>query len=174
MDVTPSIRRFFQVTAWDSDARRRGGQGTAMVKTFLTCALLLAAAPAVAAQDCGSDLQALAGRREAALKNINALVSSSHGKKLDPEAFCARSAPLTSAEDAMIAYMVKNKDWCQIPDDAIAQLRASHAKSAAFGGKACTVAAQIRKMKTQAAQAAQAGGGPGGPPTAQPLPTGPL
>ena len=77
----------------------------------------------------------------------------------------------------MLAYMVKNKDWCQIPDDAIAQLRASHAKSATFGGKACTVAAQIRKMKSQAAQAAQAGGAPGGiggPPPAQPLPTGPL
>src|SRR5450631_1776521 len=114
MDVTPSIRRFFLATTGKLDARRRGGQGTAMFKSFLFCALLLAAAPAFAAQECGSDLQALAGRREAALKNINALVGSSHGKKLDPEAFCARSAPLTSAEDAMLAYMVKNKDWCQI------------------------------------------------------------
>lgn len=174
MDLTPSIRRFFQVTAGKFNARRRGVQGTPMVKSFLYSVLLLAAAPAFAAQDCGTDLQALAGRREAALKNINALVTSSNGKKLDPEAFCSRSAPLTSAENAMIAYMVKNKDWCQIPDDALAQLRASHAKSAAFGGKACTVAAQIRKMKSQAAQAAQAGGAVGGPPPAQPLPTGPL
>ena len=55
----------------------------------------------------------------------------------------------------MLAYMVKNKDWCQIPDDAIASFKASHAKSVAFGGKACTVAAQIEKMKKQAAQAQQ-------------------
>lgn len=176
MDLTPSIRRFFQVSAKkEHNARRWGGQGTAMVKTLLCCASLLAAAPAFAAQDCGADLQALAGRREAALKSINALVVSAHGKKLDPEAFCARSAPLTSAEDAMLAYMNKNKDWCQIPDDAIAQLKGSHAKSAAFGGKACTVAAQMRTMKAQAAkQQAQAAQQGGGAPQVQPLPTGPL
>ena len=148
-----------------------------MVKFVLLVVALLAAAPAFAAQDCAADLQSLAGRREAALKNINVLVANAHGKKLDPEAFCARSAPLTSAEDAMLAYMVKNKDWCQIPDDAITQLKTSHAKSAAFGGKACTVAAQIRKMKSQAAQAqaqaAQQQPG-GGAPAVQPLPTGPL
>jgi len=174
MDVTPSIRRFRQVT--QRQQRRVEAQGIRMRNLAFTAALLLGAAPAFAAQDCATDLQNLAGRREAALRNINGLVASSHGKKLDPEAFCARSAPLTAAENAMIAYMVKNKDWCQIPDDAIAQLRASHAKSSAFGGKACSVAAQIRTMKSQAAkqqaQAAQNGGG--GAPQVQPLPTGPL
>lgn len=170
MDVTPSIRRFVEECALGK--RRVMAQGIGMRK--LGFFLLLAATPAYAAQDCATDLQNLAGRREAALRNINGLVAASHGKKLDPEAFCARSAPLNGAEDAMIAYMVKNKDWCQIPDDAISQLRASHAKSAAFGGKACTVAAQIRKMKSQATQAqAQAAQG-GGPPAAQPLPAGPL
>ena len=141
---------------------------------FAGVVVLLGAAPAFA-QDCASDLQALAGRREAALSNINTMVSTSKGKKLDPEAFCVRSRPLNSAEEAMLAYMVKNKDWCQIPDDAIAQLRTSHAKSVAFGGKACAVAVQITKMKKQAAQAAQpqsAAGG--GPPAQQPLPAGPL
>ena len=146
-----------------------------MLKLVSLAALIATAAPAFAAQDCATDLAGLAGRREAALKNINALVAASHGKKLDPEAFCARSGPLNSAEEAMIAYMTKNKDWCQIPDDAIAQLRASHAKSAAFGGKACSVAAQIRTMKAQAAkQQAQAAQNGGGAPQVQPLPTGPL
>jgi hypothetical protein len=107
------------------------------------------------------------------LKSINQLVISAKGKKLDPDAFCSHSRPLNAAEEAMLAYMVKNRDWCQIPDDAIAQLKASHAKSVAFGGKACTVAAQIRKMKTQAAQAAQQGAN-GGQPAVQPLPAGPL
>ena len=31
----------------------------------------------------------------------------------------------------MLAYMEKNKDWCQVPDDAIEQLKATHAKSSA-------------------------------------------
>jgi len=149
-----------------------------MLKTFgLACALALglAVSPAFAEQDCAGDLQKLAGRREAAIQGINAMVSASKGRKLDPEAFCARSRPLNGAEESMIAYMVKNKDWCQIPDEAIANLKAAHAKSLAFSGKACSVAAQISKMKKQAAQQAQtqqAGGG--GPPQVQPLPTGPL
>ena len=132
---------------------------------------VLTATPAFAADDCAGSLQKLAARREAALQGINQMVAAAKGKKLDPEMFCARSRPLNVAEEAMLAYMTKNKDWCQIPDDAINQLKASHAKSVAFGAKACTVAAQIAKMKKQAADAAQQGGGP---PAVQPLPTGPL
>ncbi len=137
-------------------------------------AVLCGIAPALADQDCGADLQKLAARREAALKSINDLVAAAHGKKLDPEAFCEHSRPLNAAEDAMLAYMVKNKDWCQIPDEAVSQLKESHAKSVAFGGKACTVAVQIKKMKAQAAQAAQQQQQAGGAPAVQPLPAGPL
>jgi hypothetical protein len=121
---------------------------------------------AFADQNCGDDLQKLAQRREAALQSINSLVSAAHGKQLDPSAFCARSAPLNQAENAMIAYMEKNKDWCEIPDAALAQLKGAHAKSAAFATKACGVAVQMKKMKEQAAQ--------GSAPQAQPLPAGPL
>ena len=32
----------------------------------------------------------------------------------------------------MIAYMEKNKDWCQFPDEAIAQLKTDHTKSVGF------------------------------------------
>ena len=144
-------------------------------RSLLAVSALLVAAPAFAAQDCATDLQALAGRREAALRGINEMVAAAHGKKLDPDAFCARSRPLNAAEEAMLAYMQKNKDWCQIPDGAIAQLKETHLKSVAFGGKACTVAAQIRTMKAKAAQqqAQQAQQG-GGAPAAQPLPAGPL
>ena len=98
--------------------------------------------------------------------SINGLVKAAHGKQLDPAVFCAKSAGLNAAENAMIAYMEKNKDWCEIPEEAIAGLKANHAKSLSFSTKACAVAAQIKKMKEQQA----AGGGP----MAQPLPTGPL
>jgi len=118
------------------------------------------------AQSCNEDLQKLSQRREAELETINALVKAAHGKQLDPSVFCAKSAPLNAAENAMIGYMEKNKDWCQIPDEAISQLKVNHAKSIAFAGKACTVAAQIKKMKEQQAN--------GGGPQVQPLPAGPL
>jgi hypothetical protein len=145
-----------------------------MLKIFAPAlAGLLLASPAFAVDDCATSLQKLSAKREAALKGINEMVVAARGKKLDPVAFCARSRPLNQAEEAMLAYMVKNKDWCQIPDDAINQLKATHAKSVAFGGKACTVAAQMEKMKKQAAEAAQQGGVGGAPPE-QPLPTGPL
>jgi len=121
------------------------------------------AAPAWAQQSCGDDLQKLQQKRQAALQGINDMVAAAKGKQLDPAAFCARSQPLS-------AYMEKNKDWCQIPDDVIGQLKATHAKSVGFSTKACTVAAQMKKMKEQAAQ----GGGAGGAPQAQPLPAGPL
>lgn len=82
--------------------------------------------------------------------------------------FCAKSAGLLRAKSALIAYMDKNKDWCSFPDEAIANLKTSHAKNQGFSAKACTVAAKIKKMKEEAAQ------GGGGGPQAQPLPAGPL
>jgi hypothetical protein len=113
-------------------------------------------------------MQKLAEARNAQLQVVNDFAKSFHGKPMDPEQFCAKSAGLVRAESALIAYMEKNKDWCSFPDEAIGQLKEHHAKNAGFNAKACTVAAQIKKMKEQAAQ----GGGAG--PQAQPLPTGPL
>src|SRR3569833_1002525 len=149
--------------------------GISMLKLALPAFALgvLIAGPALATGDCATDLQKLAARREAAMQGITEIVAAAKGKQLAPEALCARSRPHTSAEEAMLAYMVKNKDWCQIPDDAIANFKASHSKSVAFGGKACAVAAQIEKMKKQAAQAQQQQQA-GGAPQVQPLPAGPL
>ena len=133
-------------------------------------ALALAAAgstiSAAAFADCGADVQKLAQSRNVELQKVNDLAKSFHGKPMDPEQFCAKSAGLIRAESALIAYMEKNKDWCSFPDEAINQLKTSHAKNAGFSAKACTVAAQVRKMKEQAAQ--------GGGPQVQQLPTGPL
>jgi hypothetical protein len=117
--------------------------------------------------DCGGDMQKLAQDRNTQLEIVNNFAKSFHGKPMDPEAFCAKSAGLIRAESALIAYMEKNKDWCSFPDEAIAQLKEHHAKNAQFNAKACTVAAQMKKMKEQAAQG-------GGGPQAQPLPSGPL
>ena len=125
-----------------------------------------AATPALA-QSCGDDLQKLAQKREAAMQSINGVVAAAHGKPLDPAIICTKAAPLISVEGAMIAYMEKNKDWCQVPDEAINQLKGAHSKTMAFSTKACSVAEKIKKMKEQAAQG-------GGPPQAQPLPAGPL
>ena len=133
---------------------------------LLACGLMAAAAiqagAAFADQSCGDDLKRLADKREAELTRVNNLVRAAKGKPMNPESFCAQSAGLNVAENALIAYMEKNKDWCGVPDAALAGLKANHIKSVAFSAKACAVAAQMKKQ--QAAGGAQA----------QPLPAGPL
>jgi len=116
--------------------------------------------------DCGADMQKLAQARNTQLEIVNNFAKSFHGKPMDPAGFCAKSAGLVHAESALIAYMEKNKDWCSFPDEAINQLKVHHAKNAGFNAKACKVAAEMKKMKEQAAE--------GGGPQVQPLPTGPL
>jgi hypothetical protein len=133
----------------------------------IAAALFGAVAPAFA--DCGEDMQKLALARNTEMQKVNNFAKASKGKPLDPMGFCSISSGLLRAETALIAYMEKNKEWCSFPDEAINNLKASHEKNAGFSGKACTVAAKIKKMKEQAAQ----GGGEGGP-QAIPLPAGPL
>ena len=140
-------------------------RSTAMASFALALVGAAWATPALA-QSCGDDLQKLAQRREAEMATINTAIRASKGKQLDPAVFCAKSSGLLSAENAMIAYMEKNKDWCGIPDESLDTLKANHAKSAAFAGKACKVAGELKKAKEQAAN--------GGGPQAQPLPAGPL
>ena len=103
------------------------------------------------------------------MQKLNDFAKSFKGKPMDPAAFCAKTVGLLRAEESLIAYMEKNKDWCSFPDEAINNLKAGHVKNAGFNAKACQVASQIKKMKEQAAQ-----GGGGGGPQAQPLPAGPL
>jgi hypothetical protein len=137
-----------------------------------TLALAVAAAglglSAPALADCGSDMQKLGQARNAEMQKVTEFAKSFHGKPMDPVQFCAKSAGLIRAGAAMLAYMEKNKDWCSIPDEAIASFKTSQAKNASFNARACSVAAQVKKMKEQAAQ------GGGGGPQAQPLPAGPL
>ena len=138
-------------------------------RSFLTLAVAAAASCGIVAPvfaDCAQDMQKLAQARNAELEKVNAITKAAHGKPLDPAEFCVKSRGLLVAEQALVAYMEKNKDWCSFPDEAINNLKASHEKNAGFNAKACSVAAKIKKMKEQAAQ--------GGAPQAQPLPTGPL
>jgi hypothetical protein len=137
----------------------------AMASLALALAGVAWATPALA-QSCGDDMQKLSQRREAEMATLNTLIKASKGKQLDPTVFCAKSGGLMSAENAMIAYMEKNKEWCGIPDEALDGLKANHVKSAAFAAKACKVAAEFKKMKDQQAN--------GGGPQVQPLPAGPL
>jgi len=135
----------------------------------LTAGSLTLSATSFAQQSCGDDLKRLSDKRGVELNHINQMVQASKGKPMNPVVFCNQSAGLNSAENALIAYMEKNKDWCGIPDEVIASLKDNHVKSLAFSNKACTVAAQFKKQA-----AARAAGAASSGPQAQPLPAGPL
>ena len=117
------------------------------------------------AQSCGDDMTSLSQQRQQAMESINAMVAGAKGKQIDPNVFCAKAQPLNAIETKMLAYMAKNKDWCQIPDEVVNQLKEAHAKTVSFSGRACKAAADLKKAKEQGAQ---------GAPQAQPLPSGPL
>ena len=136
----------------------------------LAMALALSAACSVSAalaQSCNDDIGKMSQERQAAMKTINDMVVAAKGKQMDAATFCAKSAPLNAIEVKLLAYLQKNQDWCAIPDAFIDQLKAAHAKSVAFSGRACTAAAQQKKMK-------EAGASGNGAPAAPQLPAGPL
>jgi len=110
-------------------------------------------------------MTSLSQQRQQAMESINAMVAGAKGKQIDPNVFCAKAQPLNAIETKMLAYMAKNKDWCQIPDEVVNQLKEAHAKTVSFSGRACKAAADLKKAKEQGAQ---------GAPQAQPLPSGPL
>lgn len=113
--------------------------------------------PSIAQQgmSCADGVKGLTEKRLAAVASLNALAKSGKGK-LDPIAACPKLKTLVVLESQLNDYLVKNKDWCQIPDDVINNLAASRAKTQKFAGQACNVAAQIVKAKKDAASQAAA------------------
>lgn len=95
-------------------------------------------------------------------------MAKSHGGKLDPIESCPKLKILAGVESSFKAYMIKNKDWCNVPDEAITNVSELQAKTVALATRVCTVAEQFKKQ-----QAAQAAGGPAAPAPPK-LPTGPL
>lgn len=142
---------------------------------FAGIAFATMAFPALAL-DCNSDFQAFTTRAQGITGALNASAKRNKGK-LDPISACPRLRSLAAVQGEMLGYMVKNKDWCHIPDEAIASAKAARSKSSGYAVQACNAVAQIAKMKRQQAQQQAAGGGPqgnGGPPAPPRLPTGPL
>ena len=106
------------------------------------------------------------GKRQSMIDSLNKMNGGGKGK-LDPIAACPKLKGLVAIENEVVSYLEKNKDWCNIPDNFIENAKTGRGKSATFAAKACQVAAQVQKMKQQAAEG-------GGGPQVQKLPSGPL
>ena len=123
-----------------------------------------------ASSGCEADMGRLQQKRNGAIQSINAMVKGGK-KKLDPATACPKFRNLAAVETEMKNWMVKNKDWCSIPDEVIESMKQGFARTPQIAAQACNAAAQMRKMQQQGARQAQGGGGPA--PAAK-LPSGPL
>jgi len=128
---------------------------------------LLAFAPSARAQSCNEDIGAFGQKRNAAIQALNA-ISKAHGGKLDPVAACPALKNLSAVEAQMGAYLVKNKEWCNIPDDFINNFKTGTARTGGMAKQACELAAKVKEMQQNGGMGAAAA-----PPPVK-LPAGPL
>lgn len=144
--------------------------------TFLRAAAvgaLLAGFTAItpARADCQEDIGGFMKKRDAVIAQLNAL-SGSGGKKkqLDPVAACPKFKTLSGILGETVAYMEKNKDWCNLPDQLIEGAKSQRGQFSKTASQACGIAAKIKQAEKQAAEGGPMGGGP----QVQRLPAGPL
>ena len=115
---------------------------------------LMVAAAGTARADCNTDFAAMMSKRMAEIGALNK-ISKSGGGKLDPVAACPRLKSLAAAEGEVVSYMVKNKDWCNLPDDVVAKMTATHAKTQSYAVKACGFIAKMKQMQAEQQKQAQ-------------------
>lgn len=127
----------------------------------------LAVSGAALALDCNEDIAKLTKKRQSVIDQLNHQAKGAKNQ-LDPIAACPKLRALVAAENELVAYLTKNKEWCSVPDEALSNISASSAKSGGVANQACKVAAQMKKMQQQ-----QSAGALNAPP-GQKLPTGPL
>lgn len=135
------------------------------VGVAMLLAVGLSAIGSVAARaDCQEDIGKLMQRRMAAVAVVNK--SKGPSGKLDPVAACPRLRTLAALESEATAYLVKNKDWCNLPSDFVDKMSESSKHTATFATQACGFAVKMKQMQQQQAQQQQE--------AAPKLPSGPL
>ena len=151
---------------------RSGFLAAAMMTVSIVCAHAQNASQSLplGQSGCETDVKALQEKRGKLIDEFNRMAKA-HDGKLDPIQSCPKLKDLAAVENTFKNYMIKNKDWCNIPDDAITNVTDSQSKTAALAVKVCTVAVQFKKQ--QQMQAASGALGAGGAPAPR-LPAGPL
>ena len=139
---------------------------TRATAAFVLSTALLAGTAAVAG-DCNTDIAGLSQKRQGFIDKLNVLAKAAKGK-LDPVASCPTLRGLVSSEGGLLKYLEANKNWCNVPDETVANLKAANAKSQSFATQACSLAEQAKKQQKQATTNATLGV------ETQKLPTGPL
>jgi hypothetical protein len=113
-----------------------------------TTAVALGAAPALAQSETCQQFGKTLNERAAIVQKLNA--AGNKNKKVDPKTACSLFGSLVSNGEGAVKWLESNKDWCQIPDSFIANIKSEHAKSVSLRGQACKAAAQQAAMEKKA------------------------
>ena len=130
----------------------------------LTLALLAGGALAVtggsaSAQVCQEGAK-LIQERQSIVQQLNK--AGGKDRKLDPRMACGTFGKLLANGEQSLKWLDTNKDWCQIPDQVVENLKQEHTKVKEIRGQACQAAAKLTQMEKQARQQQQQGGNPFG------------
>ena len=118
-------------------------------------AVVLGAAPALAQSETCNQFGKTIQERQGIVQKINGVGNKK--QKPDPKTICSMFGELVTNGASAVKWLETNKDWCQIPDQFIANIKAEHAKAVSLRGQACKVAAQQAVMEKKARE----GGGGG-------------
>jgi hypothetical protein len=128
----------------------------ALLRTALIgAAAALGAAPALAQSETCNQFGKTIQERQSIVQKINA--AGNKKQKPDPKTICSMFGELVTNGVSAVKWLETNKDWCQIPDPFIANIKAEHAKAVNLRGQACKVAAQQVAIEKKAKE----GGGSG-------------
>jgi len=118
-------------------------RGLAIALCFAAAALALGAAPARAqmagAMGQPSQCAQFPVLSQATQIKANA-VSAAMKAKADRKDICRLMTAFVAAEDKVVKFLIANKTWCGVPDQAVAVAKTSHEHSVKFRDAACTEA----------------------------------
>lgn len=114
---------------------------TRVFSALATALALLASAPAIANEFCDKEIQPLVVQRKALSERLAAI-----GKRpKEPGAkdkFCGTLTSFIGNGQKLLNYMEQNKDFCAIPDQTVAQVKAGLAQNQTLRRKICLASAQ--------------------------------
>jgi hypothetical protein len=132
----------------------------ALTTGLLIAGILADAAPAAAQADVCGKGRTLFQERQSLMNRM----STWRNKKVDPGTACKTLTQLQGNGNRTLAWLNENKDWCQVPDQAVTAIKSQHAQVGSSRNNACKAAADYNKAASQArkqAQQAQQGGNSG-------------
>ena len=133
---------------------------TLLTALALCAGVALPSGPALAQPSTCQEAQKFMGERQTLIQGLNK--SAGKDKKLDPRVACGAFGKLVSNGETGLKWLETNKDWCQVPDQFVANFKSEHAKIKDLRGQACGAVAKLEQMQKQAREQQQKGGNPFG------------